>query len=83
MLHWLPPPVLAFAGARPAPAVMPGDRRDTETSRARHALMLGYAAQRRRAAAEPADARYWKTAAPVALEKARRLRENKSFAPLP
>jgi hypothetical protein len=36
--------------------------------------MLAYAAQRRRAASGPADSRYWKTAAPIALAKARALR---------
>ena len=82
MLHWLPPPAQAFAGARPAPAVFPGDRRQFDTSRGRHAIMLAYAAQRRRAAVAE-DALYWKVAAEVTLEKARKLRTAQAFMRLP
>jgi hypothetical protein len=47
-----------------------------------HALMLAYAGQRRRAAAE-GDAAYWKAAQVCALEKARGLRAGAGFARLP
>jgi hypothetical protein len=59
------------------------------TARSAHAHMLEVAAARRlrsveRAAAlRPEDAGYWKAVAPAALAKARALREERSFAPLP
>jgi hypothetical protein len=73
MLHWIPSPTVAFAGAR-ASIAFPGEARSFSSPRGRHALMLAYAAQRRRAASGQADSRYWKAAAPVALDKARALR---------
>ena len=45
--------------------------------------MLAYAAQRRRAARNPGDAIYWKTAQGCVLEKARALRNGAGFASLP
>lgn len=48
-----------------------------------HALMLAYAAQRRRAAADPCDAVYWKAAESHALDKARALRGQVGFSRLP
>lgn len=48
-----------------------------------HALMLGYAAQRRRAAVDPRDAIYWKAAQGCVLDKARALRANEGFIQLP
>jgi len=75
MLHWIPPPASAFVGARAGGPVLPGDTdRCVQNLRAMHALMLAYAAQRRRAAAEPADSHYWKAAESHALEKARAIR---------
>jgi hypothetical protein len=44
--------------------------------------MLAYAAQRRRAAVAE-DALYWKVAAEVTLEKARKLRTAQAFMRLP
>jgi hypothetical protein len=83
MLHWFPNPAVAFAGARNAGAALPGEPRGFAPVRAQHALMLAYAAQRRRAAAGVLDSRYWKAAAPVALDKARALRTQGDFPPLP
>lgn len=83
MLHWSPPASVAFAGARTSGAAVPGEPRSFAPGRAQHALMLAYAAQRRRAASGPTDARYWKAAAPVALDKARALRIADGFPALP
>ncbi len=83
MLHWFPSPSVAFAGARISGATLPGQPRAFASIRAQHALMLAYAAQRRRAAAGPSDPRYWKAAAPVALDKARALRTAVGFPALP
>ena len=83
MLHWFPSPSVAFAGARASGAALPGEPRSFAPSRAQHALMLAYAAQRRRAAAGTSDPRYWKAAAPVALDKARALRTASGFPELP
>jgi hypothetical protein len=85
MLHWIPAPAVAFLGARPeqSPA-LPGDpTRCVQSLRAMHAMMLAYAAQRRRAAALPGDAAYWKAAESYALDKARTLRERTGFIRLP
>ena len=83
MLHWVPPTASAFVGARPGPA-LPGDTdRCVQRLRGMHALMLAYAAQRRRAAEDPVDARYWKAAESHALEKARALRTSGGFPTLP
>jgi len=85
VLHWIPTPATAFLGARTmsGPA-LPGDpARAAQSLRALHALMLAYAGQRRRAAAEPADAVYWKAAEACALDKARALRARDEFALLP
>jgi hypothetical protein len=83
MLHWFPAPSVAFAGARASGAALPGEPRSFAPQRAQHALMLAYAAQRRRAAAGPSDPRYWKAAAPVALDKAKALRTAPDFPELP
>jgi hypothetical protein len=84
MLHWLPAPAVAFLGARASAPALPGDpARCAESLRAMHALMLAYAAQRRRAACEPADASYWKAAEAHALTKARALRKTEGFPRLP
>lgn len=84
MLHWVPPPALAFVGARHRGPAMPGDvDRCVEQLRAVHATMLAYAAQRRRAAEDPADSRYWKAAEEHALRKARAVRANRNFPRLP
>ena len=84
MLHWIPAPAIAFLGARPSSAVLPGDPAACARSlRAMHALMLGYAAQRRRAAVDPRDAIYWKAAQGCVLDKARALRANEGFIQLP
>ena len=85
MLHWIPTISTAFLGARPeSNPVLPGDpARCAQSLRAMHALMLAYAGQRRRAAAEPADAVYWKAAEACALDKARLLRAREGFARLP
>lgn len=59
------------------------------TARALHARLLENAAQRRQRGLErklsgrTEDADYWLHAAPVAVQKACALREDKSFAPLP
>ena len=59
------------------------------TVRAEHAHFLEIAAARRRRALDRAalnrfeDADYWKQIAPAAVERAARLREHPSFAPLP
>ncbi|WGM30065.1 hypothetical protein [Brevundimonas sp. NIBR11] len=59
------------------------------TPRALHARLLANAAQRRlrglerKRAHRPEDADYWLHAAPVAVQKACALREERSFAPLP
>lgn len=84
MLHWIPAPALAFAGARTEPA-LPGDApaRCAASLRAMHALMLAYAAQRRRAAVETVDAVYWKAAEAIALDKARGIRADQGFGRLP
>jgi hypothetical protein len=75
MLHGMPNPTLAFVGARAGEPALPGDAdRCVQTLRSMHALMLAYAAQRRRAAEDPADARYWKAAESHALDKARAIR---------
>ena len=83
MLHWIPSPSVAFAGARRSGATLPGEPRADAPPRAQHALMLAYAAQRRRAAAGTSDPWYWKAAAPVALDKARALRTGMGLAELP
>jgi hypothetical protein len=81
MIHWIASPSLA--GARPASIALPGDPAlPTPSARGSHALMLAYAAQRRRAAARN-EARYWKVAAPHAVDRARQLRERMDFAVLP
>ena len=86
MLHWIPAPTVAFAGARSrAEPVLPGDTpaRCAATLRAMHALMLAYAAQRRRAAVETVDSVYWKAAEANALDKARLIRADVGFGRLP
>ena len=85
MLHWIPSPAVAFLGARPVTnPVLPGDpARCAQSLRAMHALMLAYAAQRRRAASEPFDSAYWKAAESHALDKARALRSQRGFGRLP
>lgn len=86
MLHWIPSPTVAFLGARAnADPVLPGDApaRCAASLRAMHALMLAYAAQRRRAAGDTEDAVYWKAAESCALDKARNIREDLSFGKLP
>ena len=57
MLHWIPAPAVAFLGARPGSGpALPGDPAQcVQSLRAMHALMLAYAGQRRRAAADPGD----------------------------
>ena len=81
MLHGFPAPTVAFLGARTA---APGDTDACVRSlRAMHALMLAYAGQRRRAAAEPAVAAYWKAAEACTLEKARNIRAQAGFGRLP
>ena len=83
MLHWVPSPTLAFVGARTSGPALPGDTdRCVRSLRAMHALMLAYAAQRRRAAEDPVDARYWKAAEGHALNKARAIRAE-GLPPLP
>ena len=60
-----------------------------DTARSSHAHMLDVAAARRLRAVErqlarrDEDAAYWKAVAPAALARARALREERSFAPLP
>lgn len=84
MLHWVPPPALAFVGARTRGPALPGDvDHCVQQLRAVHATMLAYAAQRRRAAEDPVDARYWKAAEGHALDKARAVRNNRDFPKLP
>jgi hypothetical protein len=84
MLHWVPPPSLAFVGARSGGPALPGDTdRCVQSLRAMHALMLAYAAQRRRAADNPIDAHYWKAAERHALEKAGTIRATGTFPRLP
>jgi hypothetical protein len=85
MLHWIPAPAVAFLGARTeaSPAMAGDPQRCAQSLRAMHALMMGYAAQRRRAAREPSDSAYWKAAQPHALDKARKLRGQAGFARLP
>ena len=84
MLHWVPSPSLAFVGARTGGPALPGDtERCIQNLRATHALMLAYAAQRRRAAADPVDSRYWKALESHALEKARAIRLTQPFPQLP
>jgi hypothetical protein len=85
MLHWIPAPAVAFLGARSAISpVLPGDpARCAQSLRAMHALMLAYAGQRRRAAADSYDSAYWKAAEAHALDKARVLRSQGAFARLP
>lgn len=84
MLHWVPPTAVAFAGAKTPAPVLPGDtKRCVQTLRSMHALMLAYAAQRRRAAADPADSRYWKALEAHALEKARAIRAHGLYPRLP
>jgi len=84
MLHWVPPPALAFVGARSRGAAMPGDADHcVQQLRAVHATMLAYAAQRRRAADNPVDACYWKAAEGHALAKARAVRTSQDFPQLP
>ena len=83
MIHWMPDPSHAFVGARAGEPALPGDTdRCVRTLRAMHALMLAYAAQRRRAAEDPADARYWKAAEGHALDKARAIRAE-GLQPIP
>ncbi len=85
MLHWIPAPAVAFLGARSeSQPALPGDpRRCAQSLRAMHALMLAYAAQRRRAAADPGDSAYWKAAEAHTLSKARALRADVAFGRLP
>jgi hypothetical protein len=85
MLHWIPAPAVAFLGARAENApVLPGDpARCAQSLRTMHALMLAYAGQRRRAAAEPTDAAYWKAAFSHPLDKARAYRLQPTFQRLP
>ena len=85
MLHWIPAPTVAFQGARPdcGPALAGGSARCVQSLRAMHALMLAYAGQRRRAAADPGDSAYWKAAERHALDKAQGLRAQDGFVPLP
>jgi hypothetical protein len=85
MLHWIPAPAVAFLGARTEtqPALPADPIRCARSLRAMHALMLAYAAQRRRAAAEPYDSAYWKAAEAHALDKARTLRADLAFGRLP
>lgn len=86
MLHWIPSPSTAFLGARSSAPVLPGDAvadRCVESLRATHALMLAYAGQRRRAAADPSNSAYWKAAEACALDKAKSLRVREGFARLP
>ena len=83
MLHWIAFPALAFAGARTGVVVLPGDPAlPVPSVRGSHALMLAYAAQRRRAAFTT-ESRYWKTAAPYAVDRAKLLRARNDFAVLP
>jgi len=85
MLHWIafPAPSLAFTGARTGPTALPGDPAlPARSVRGSHALMLAYAAQRRRAALNN-DGRYWKASAPHAVDRAKRLRARTDFARLP
>lgn len=84
MLHWIAFPALAFAGARTGgAAVLPGDPAlPVPSVRGSHALMLAYAAQRRRAAVAN-EGRYWKAAAPYAVDRAKLLRARNDFAILP
>ncbi len=83
MIHWMPDPSLAFVGARSGSPALPGDTdRCVQSLRAMHALMLAYAAQRRRAAEDPADAHYWKAAEGHALDKARAIRAQ-GLQPIP
>ena len=67
--------------------VEPGEADQTDrcvqSLRAMHALMLAYAAQRRRAADHQADALYWKAAERHALGKAEALRVDADFPKLP
>ncbi|HTI68241.1 MAG TPA: hypothetical protein VL460_11910 [Caulobacteraceae bacterium] len=85
MLHWIPSPAVAFLGARAESSpVLPGDPAHcVQSLRAMHALMLAYAAQRRRAAVERFDSAYWKAAESHALDKARTLRGQAAFGRLP
>jgi hypothetical protein len=84
MLHWVPPPALAFVGARGRGPALPGDvDRCVQQLRAVHATMLAYAAQRRRAAGESTDSHYWKAAESHALGKARAVRASADFPRLP
>ena len=59
------------------------------TARSEHAHMLEVAAARRLRAVERShahreeDAGYWKAVAPAAVAKARTLRDERSFAPIP
>lgn len=83
MLHWIASSAIAFAGARRSTAALPGDPAlPVPSVRGSHALMLAYAAQRRRAAAAT-DGRYWKAAAPYAVDRAKLLRARSDFATLP
>lgn len=86
MLHGLPSANVAFRGARSTPPVLPGDPVIEEcihSLRALHAQMMAYAAQRRRAAAEPVDADYWEAAEAQAIERAQAVRNSPGFRPLP
>jgi hypothetical protein len=81
MLHSVPSPASAFVGARGDDDAVAD--RCVQSLRAMHALMLAYAAQRRRAADSPVDAHYWKAAERHALDKAEAIRREFEFPKLP
>ena len=84
MLHLMPTPAFAFAGARGLGPAIPGDVGTRALSlRAMHALMLAYAAQRRRAAVDCYSSRYWKAAERHALAKACAIRVGQNFPRIP
>ena len=85
MFQWIRTSPLAFTGQdRPAPAVTPFAPVEPQPSRrAAHAQALAYAAARRRRGMEGADAAYWRAMAPLALARARAIRSEAAFQPLP
>lgn len=84
MMQWIRSAPVALFGARTDAAVVPFSppASNTPSARAAHAEMLATAAARR-ARAQGEDAMYWRAMEHQALTRARGLREERSFAPLP
>lgn len=84
MMQWIKSAPVALFGARADVAVIPfaPPAARTPSARAAHAEMLAAAALRRQRA-QGEDAMYWRAMEHQALARARQLREERSFAPLP